>query len=101
MSVIENDLYHFFGLRSTKYLQQTYKVHLSLCKRTGKYKRYVFLNVPDHVYSEIVKLNGVEFKSQKLVLEEAKGKHKVCTPDEQNPPDYQFKNYYIKHYAST
>ena len=38
------------------------------------------MNVPDHVYSEIVKLNGVEFKSKQLVLEEVKTKHKNRTP---------------------
>ena len=52
---------------------------------------YAFLNVPDHVYSEIVKLNGVEFKSKQLILEEAKTKHKDSTLDKQNSPDHQFK----------
>ena len=54
ISVTENDLYDFFGLRCTKYLQETCKVDLALCKRTGKSSGYAFLNVPDHVYSEIV-----------------------------------------------
>ena len=53
ISVTENDLYDFFGLRSTKYLQETCKVDLALCKRTGKSRGYAFLNVADHVYSEI------------------------------------------------
>ena len=95
ISVTENDLYDFFGLRSTKYLQETCKVNLPLCKRTGKSKGYAFLNVPDHVYSEIVKLNGVEFKSKQLVLEEAKTKHKDRTLHKQNPPDNQLKNYHV------
>ena len=64
ISVTENDLYDFSGLRSTKYLQETCKVDLPLGKRTGKSKRYAFLNVPGRVYTEIVKLNGVEFKSK-------------------------------------
>ena len=92
ISVTENDSYDFFGLWSAKYLQETCKVYLPLYKRTGKSKGYAFLNVPDHVYSEIVKLNGVEFKSKQLVLEEAKTKHKDRTLDKQNPPDHQFKN---------
>ena len=53
ISVTENDLYDFFGLRSTKYLQETCKVDLALCKRTGKSRGYAFLNVADHAYSEI------------------------------------------------
>ena len=87
ISVTENYLYDFFGLRSTKYLQESCKVNLPLCKRTGKSKGYAFLNVPDHMYLEIVKRNGVEFKSKQLVLEEAKIKHKDRTLDKQNPPD--------------
>ena len=54
------------------------------------------MNVPDHVFSEIVKLNGVEFKSKQLALEEAKTKHKDRTLDKQNPPDNQLKNYHVK-----
>ena len=93
ISVTENDLYDFFGLRSTKYVQETCKVDLPLCKRTGKSKGHAFLNVPDHVYSEIVKLKGVEFKSKQLVLEEPKTKHKDRTLDKQNPSHHEFKNY--------
>ena len=43
------------------------------------------MNVPDHVYSEIVKLNGVELKSKQSALEKAKTKHKDHTLDEQKP----------------
>ena len=57
--------------------------------------RVRFLNVPNHVYSEIVKLNGVEFKSKQLVLEEVKTKHKYRTLDKQNPPDSQLKNHRV------
>ena len=85
----------FFRLRSTKYLQEIFKLDLLLCKRTGKSKGYAFLNVPDHVYSKIIKLNGVKFKSKELVLEESKAKHKDRTLDKQNLPDHQFKNYYV------
>ena len=59
------------------------------------------MKVPGHVYSEIVKLNGVEFKSKQLVLEEEKTKHKDHTLDKQNPPDHQLKNFLRKHHSST
>ena len=36
-----------------------------------------FLDVPGHVYSEIIKLNGVDIKSKPLVLEEAKTKQNI------------------------
>ena len=53
------------------------------------------MNIPDHVYSEPVKLNEAEFKSKQLVLEEAKSKHKDRTLDKQNSPDHHFKNCYL------
>ena len=47
--------------------QNIFKKHAELifvyAKEQTKYKRYAFFNVLDHVYSEIFKLNGVEFKS--------------------------------------
>ena len=61
--------------------------------KTGKSKGYAFLNVLDHAYSEIVKLNGVEFKSN--LLEEAKTKHKDGAPDKQNSAHHQSTNYHI------
>ena len=64
----ENDLYDFSGLRSTKYLQESWKIELPLCKQSSKFKGYEFLSVPDHVYSEKVKLNVVEIKSKQLRL---------------------------------
>ena len=39
----------------------------------------MFLNLPDHVYLDLGKLNGVEFKSNPQVSEEPKTKHKDCT----------------------
>ena len=54
-----------------------------------------FLNVLEHVYSEIVELNGIEFKSNPLNLEETKEKHKGRTPDNQNSAHHQFTNYYL------
>ena len=41
----------------------------------------MFFNVPDHVYSEIVKLEEAEIKSNPLVSEEAKMKQRERTPD--------------------
>ena len=72
----------FFGLRVTKYLQETCKVNLPLCKKPqASPKRYAFLEIPDHVYSETVKLSGVGFTSKPLFLEEVKAKHKDRTSD--------------------
>ena len=59
------------------------------------------MNVLGHIYLEIVKFNGVEFKSKQLVLEEAKTKHKDRTLDEQKPARSSTQKLLRKHYAST
>ena len=43
ISFTENHLYDFFGLRSTKHLQETCKVNLPLCKRQANLKVTHFL----------------------------------------------------------
>lgn len=43
-------------------------------KKTGKSKNFAFINVPEHVHSELMKLNGIEFYGRQLVIEEAKTK---------------------------
>ena len=76
--------------------QDIFKKHAKLiflfAKEQTDLKDTHFFNVADLIYTEIVKLNGVEFKSKQLVLEEVKTKHKDCTLDKQNSPDHQFKN---------
>ena len=36
---------------------------MALDKNTGKSKGFAFLNVPQHAYNELVKLNGIEFQN--------------------------------------
>ena len=76
--------------------QNIFKKHaklIFLCAK--KIDKYTFFNVPDHVYSEMVKLNGVEFKSKQVVFEGVKTKHKECTLNKKNSPDHQFKNHFL------
>ena len=61
----------------------------------GRSKGQTFSTVPSYVYSEIVKLNVVEFKPKPLVSEDTKAKHKDRTPDKQGSTDHQFTNYYL------
>ena len=64
-------------------------------QKRSKSKAYAFLNVLNHVYSEIGKRNGEELKSNPLALGIVKRKHKDPTPDKQNLPHHQFTNYYL------
>ena len=58
--IAEEDL---FGLKTTVYLRQSCTIKMPLDKNTGKSKGFAFLNVPQHAYNEVVKLNGIEFQN--------------------------------------
>ena len=38
-------------------------------KNTGKSKGFVFLNVPQHVYNELITLHGIEFQNHCIRIE--------------------------------
>ena len=81
--------------------QNIFKKHAKLIFLCAKKKKdkYAFFNVPDHVYSEIVKLNGEEFKSKQVVFEGVKTKHKDRTLNKQNSPSIQ--KSFLRYYVST
>ena len=73
-NVTTEDLTQLFGLGTTSFLQRTCSVELATCEKTGKSKNFAFVNVPEHVHSELMKLNGIEFYGRQVVIEEAKTK---------------------------
>jgi len=73
-NVTTEDLIQLFGLGTTSFLQRTCSVELATCEKTGKSKNFAFVNVPEHVHSELMKLNGIEFYGRQVVIEEAKTK---------------------------
>ena len=40
-------------------------------QKTGKNKRFAFITTPEHVYIELVKLNGIEFKGKEITIQDA------------------------------
>ena len=70
----EDDLYELFGLRSTKYLKQNCSVKMSTNSNTGKKKYFAYVTAPEDVTTELIKLNGIEFNSKCMIVEEAKNK---------------------------
>ena len=78
--VTEEDLCELSGFKTTSYLQKTCKAKLSLCLKTGNSRCFVYALVPYHVYKEIVKLNGVVFKSKPVKVEDTKLKPKARFP---------------------
>jgi len=73
-NVTKDDLVNLFGLAATPYLKSQCTIEIATCEKTGKSKNFAFINVPEHVHSELMKLNGIEFYGRQLVIEEAKTK---------------------------
>ena len=61
-----------FCLKTTVYLRQICSIEVPLDKNTEKSKGFAFLNVPQHVYNELIKLNGIEFQNHCIRNEEAR-----------------------------
>jgi len=72
-NVTKDDLVQLFGLGTTAFLQKHCMVDLATDK-AGKSKNFAIVTVPEHVHSELVKLNGIEFYGRQVVIEEAKTK---------------------------
>ena len=70
-NISEEDLHELFGLKSTKYLQETCKVEVIRDKRNGVSK-FAYVTASDHVSKELLKLNDETFKERSLTIEEAK-----------------------------
>ena len=70
-NISEEDLHELFGLKSTKYLQDTCKVEVIKDKRKGISRKFLYGTASDHVSKELLKLNGKTFKERPLTIEEA------------------------------
>ena len=69
-NISEEDLHEFFGLKSTRYLQDTCKVEVIKDKRKGISRKFAYVTASDHVSKELLKLNGKTFKERPLTIEE-------------------------------
>ena len=85
--ITEEDFNQLFGLKTTVYLRQTCSIEMPLDKNTGKSKGFTFLNVPQHVYNELVKLN--EFQNHFIRIEEPRTTKQLrgVPLNKQNRPD--------------
>lgn len=73
-NVTQNDLQQLFGLETTPYLRNSCGCELATDDKSGKSKGFAFITVPEHVASELMNLNGIEFYGRQLVIEESKAK---------------------------
>ena len=70
--ITEEDLNQLLGQKTTVYFRQTCSIEMPLDKNTGKSIGFAFFNVPQHIYNELVKLNGTEFQNHFIRIEEAR-----------------------------
>jgi TatD DNase family protein len=73
-NVTQSDLAQLFGLETTPYLRNACGCELATDEKSGKSKGFAFITVPEHVASELMNLNGIEFYGRQLVIEESKAK---------------------------
>ena len=66
-----------FGLNTTAYLRKNCNVSIPLNNMTKELLRYAYLTIPKHIRNEIIKLNGLNFLGQKIIVEDAVTKPKV------------------------
>ena len=73
--VTVDDIHELFGLRSTKYLCDNCSVEMPM-RTQDQSKGFAFITAPQHVTKELVKLDGVQFKGNCLIVEESKSRRK-------------------------
>ena len=66
-----NHLDELFGLKTTRYLQQSCSIELPMNEKTGKSRGFAVISCPDHVYNELIKLNGIDFLETCIIVKEA------------------------------
>ena len=70
----KDDLYEFFGLHSTNYLKENCWVKMSTNSKPEKKEIFCLCRCAEHVTTELIKLNGIQFSSKCIIVEEAKQK---------------------------
>ena len=66
-----NDLNELFGLKTMRYLQESWSIELPTNEKTGKSRVFACISCPDDVCSELIKLNGIDFLVTCIIVEEA------------------------------
>ena len=79
--VKEQDLIKIFGFNATTYLQENCRVDIPI-EKNGENKGFGFAVMPKHVQKELLKLHGIEFHGNIIIIEEATST-RIKRPDEQ------------------
>ena len=97
-NVTSADIYKLFGLNTTAYLHKNCNVSIPLNNMTKELLGYAYLTIPKHIPNEIIKLNGLNFRGQKIIVEDAVTKpniekHKILSPNRFAPPQPNKENF--------
>ena len=79
-NVTSADIYELFGLNTTAYLRKNCNVSIPLNNMTKELLGYAYLTIPKHIRNEIIKLNGLNFRGQKIIVENLVTKSFRTTP---------------------
>ena len=80
--VKEQDLIKIFGFNATTYLQENCRVDIPI-EKNGENKGFGFAVMPKYIQKELLKLHGIEFHGNIIIIEEATST-RIKRPDEQN-----------------
>ena len=76
----EEDFFdELFDLRNTTYHKENGSVEI-VPSKSGLLRGFAFITAPDHVCTELIKLNGIDFKSHRLTIEKSLVKPRVNEP---------------------
>ena len=82
-NISEEDFREVFDLRNTTYLKKNCCVKIVLSK-SGLSRGFGFITAPDHVCTELIKSNEIDFNSDRLTIEEAQSKRATTLRKQDN-----------------
>ena len=92
-TVIQEDLYKLFGLRSTQYLKQNCLVNMPLINKSGKIKGFAFIVTPEKLHQDLLKLDGIDLLGRKILMKEAVSTRKKDPKQNKRPSNFAVNNF--------
>ena len=69
--ITKQDICELSGLDSTSYLRDTCSIDFRINNKTGESKGFAFIRAPAHITDELIKLDGIAYRGNKLRVEDA------------------------------
>ena len=92
-NISEEDFFdELFDLRNTAYHKENGSVEI-VPSKSGLLRGFAFITAPDHVCTELIKLNGIDFISHRFTIEKSRVKPRVKEPSNSGNKTTEIKNY--------